>query len=161
MFFDATGSQDGSVVEAVEKLFACCVPTDEERRQKKPTPPLVVLHWGSLSSFPAFITSVSAKYTLFTADGIADPGACAACRWRRCPASPAAAEPDLRQRSRPPRCTGLSPATPSPRSRIAEYGDPAQWRPLAAYNGIDDPLRVRAGTTPAAARRRRRWGSTG
>ena len=29
----------------------------------------------------------------------------------------------------------------------AEYGDPTQWRALAAYNGIDDPQRVRTGTT--------------
>ncbi len=29
----------------------------------------------------------------------------------------------------------------------AEYGDPTQWRALAAYNGIDDPLRLRTGTT--------------
>ena len=29
----------------------------------------------------------------------------------------------------------------------AEYGDPTQWRALAAYNGIDDPMRVRTGTT--------------
>ena len=28
----------------------------------------------------------------------------------------------------------------------AEYGDPAMWRPLAAFNGIDDPLRLRPGT---------------
>ena len=29
----------------------------------------------------------------------------------------------------------------------AEYGDPTQWRPLAAYNGIDDPMRLRPGAT--------------
>jgi nucleoid-associated protein YgaU len=29
----------------------------------------------------------------------------------------------------------------------AEYGDPAHWRPLAAYNGIDDPLRLPNGRT--------------
>ena len=29
----------------------------------------------------------------------------------------------------------------------AEYGDPAHWRPLAAFNGIDDPLRVPIGRT--------------
>jgi nucleoid-associated protein YgaU len=26
-----------------------------------------------------------------------------------------------------------------------EYGDPAEWRPIALANGIDDPLRLRAG----------------
>src|SRR5262245_14187725 len=70
MFFDASGKHDGSVVEAVEKLFSCCVPTDESMNSKKPTPPLVVLRWGSVASFPAFITSVSAKYTLFSPEGI-------------------------------------------------------------------------------------------
>jgi nucleoid-associated protein YgaU len=29
----------------------------------------------------------------------------------------------------------------------AEYGDPTQWRAVAAYNGIDDPMRVPMGTT--------------
>ena len=70
MFFDASGNQDGSVVAAVEKLFSCTVPTEESVGQKKPSPPLVVLHWGAIASFPAFITSVSAKYTLFSAGGL-------------------------------------------------------------------------------------------
>lgn len=29
---------------------------------------------------------------------------------------------------------------------FAEYGDPAAWRALAAFNGIDDPLRMPTGT---------------
>ena len=33
----------------------------------------------------------------------------------------------------------------------AEYGDPTLWRPLAAFNGIDDPLRVPTGQRAAAA----------
>jgi nucleoid-associated protein YgaU len=28
-----------------------------------------------------------------------------------------------------------------------EYGDPAMWRPLAAFNGIDDPLRLQLGSS--------------
>jgi hypothetical protein len=62
MFFDATSSQDGAVVEAVEKLFACCIPTPQSRVKNKSAPPLVVLHWGKVSSFASFVTSVSAKY---------------------------------------------------------------------------------------------------
>jgi nucleoid-associated protein YgaU len=27
-----------------------------------------------------------------------------------------------------------------------EYGDPTMWRPLAAFNGIDDPLRIPEGS---------------
>ena len=69
MFFDATSAQDGSVVQAVEALLRCCVATEKSAGQKKPSPPLVVLHWGAISSFPAFVTSVSAKFTLFSSDG--------------------------------------------------------------------------------------------
>ena len=29
----------------------------------------------------------------------------------------------------------------------AEYGDATLWRPLAAFNGIDDPLRIPEGTS--------------
>ncbi|MFZ1912295.1 MAG: peptidase M23, partial [Propionicimonas sp.] len=53
MFFDATSAQDGSVVKAVESLLSCCVPTEESIGHKKPSPPIVVLHWGSTASFPA------------------------------------------------------------------------------------------------------------
>src|SRR5689334_16151955 len=44
VFFDDTEKLDGSVVERVEQLFSCCVPTDESLGQKKASPPLVVLH---------------------------------------------------------------------------------------------------------------------
>ncbi len=83
LFFDASGKHDGSVVAAVESLFGCCVPTDDSVGKKKPSPPLVVLHWGAITSFPAFITSVSAKYTLFSARAFPS-GRSAASRWRRC-----------------------------------------------------------------------------
>ena len=56
MFFDATSTQDGAVVKAVEQLFACCIPTEQSHGQKKPTPPLVVLHWGKVTSFASFVT---------------------------------------------------------------------------------------------------------
>jgi nucleoid-associated protein YgaU len=39
-----------------------------------------------------------------------------------------------------------------------EYGDPTMWRPLAAFNGIDDPLRAAAGRDPACCHRRRPHG---
>ncbi len=29
---------------------------------------------------------------------------------------------------------------------FAEYGDPTRWRALAAFNDIDDPMRLRTGT---------------
>ena len=37
---------------AVEKLFSCCVPTEKSAGTKKPAPPLVVLHWGTITQLP-------------------------------------------------------------------------------------------------------------
>jgi nucleoid-associated protein YgaU len=145
MFFDATSSQNGSVVKAVEQLFSCCVPTEESAGKKKPTPPIVVLHWGTISSFPAFVTSVSAKYTLFNGQGM-PIRAVVSVAMEEMPGEPFRQNPtsgsaDVRRVHRTVAGDTLASVA------YTEYGDPTQWRALAAYNGIDDPLRVRTGTT--------------
>lgn len=145
MFFDATAAQDGSVVKAVEVLMACCVPTPESIAAKKPSPPLVVLHWGSTASFPAFITSVSVKLTLFNADGTPIRATCAV-QLEEMPGdeyrkqNPTSGSYDVRRVHRTVAGDSLASVA------FAEYGDPASWRALARFNAIDDPLRVPAGT---------------
>ena len=62
---------------------AACRPT-RAHGKNKPMPPLVVFHWGAITSFPAYVTQVSAKYTLFTAERHPDPRHCAPCPCRRC-----------------------------------------------------------------------------
>jgi nucleoid-associated protein YgaU len=145
MFFDATGKQDGSVVKAVETLFSCCVATEKSVGQNWPTPPVVVLHWGAISSFPAFVTSVSAKFTLFKSDGTPIRAVCSVSldempgeKFRK--QNPTSGSQEVRRVHRT--IAGDSLASVA----YAEYGDPAAWRALAAFNGIDDPLRVRTGT---------------
>jgi nucleoid-associated protein YgaU len=145
MFFDATSSQDDSVVKAVEQLFSCCVPTEESAGKKKPSPPIVVLHWGAITSFPAFVTSVSAKYTLFNGQGM-PIRALVSVAMEEMPGEPFRQNPtsgsaDVRRVHRTVAGDTLASVA------YAEYGDPTEWRALAAYNGIDDPLRVRTGTT--------------
>ena len=64
MFFDASDTQDGSVVKPVEQLFACCVPTDESQQQKKGSPAVGGLPLGRRSSsFTGLRQSVSARST--------------------------------------------------------------------------------------------------
>ena len=145
MFFDATSTQDGAVVKAVEKLFGCCIPTEQSHSQKKPTPPLVVLHWGNITSFASYVTSVSAKFTLFYADGMPIRAVCSVAM-EEMPGEPFKQNPtsgsyDVRRVHR--LIAGETLASVA----YAEYGDPTQWRPLAAYNGIDDPMRLQAGST--------------
>jgi hypothetical protein len=145
MFFDATSNPNGSVVAAVEQLLSCLVPTEESAGQKKPSPPLVVLHWGAISSFPAFVTSVTAKYTLFSSNGTPIRASCAVqmeempgAPWRQ---NPTSGSHDVRRVHR----TVAGDSLPS--VAYAEYGDPTRWRALARYNDIDDPMRIPTGST--------------
>jgi len=144
LFFDATDTMDGKVVSLVDQLFQCCVPTDDSLGKKKASPPLVVLQWGKVKSFAGFVTSVQAKYTLFTSQGTPIRATCNVSI-EEMPGNPPKQNP-----------TSGGLALTSVRTIVAgdslasiaykEYGDPTMWRPLAAFNGIDDPLRLRLGT---------------
>ncbi|WP_448612541.1 CIS tube protein [Modestobacter sp. URMC 112] len=141
MFFDAAGKKDrGGVVGQVETLLSCCIPTVETRGQKRACPPLVVFQWGQVVGFPAFVTSVSAKYSLFASDG-----------------TPLRATCGVTLEELAGELKGQNPTSGSLSARrhhtvvagdslaslaYREYGDPEMWRPLAEYNGIDDPLRL-------------------
>ena len=144
MFFDATDKRDASVVKAVETLLSCCVATKKSAGQTKATPPLVVLHWGTITSFPAFVTSVSAKFTLFNSDGTPIRATCSVSLEEMpgvtFPQNPTSGSHEVRRVHRTIAGDTLASVA------YAEYGDPNAWRPLAAFNGIDDPLRVRTGT---------------
>ena len=153
LFFDASGKQDASVVEAVERLFECCLPTEESRGKNKPSPPLVVLHWGKVTSFPAFVTQVSAKYTRFAFDGTPIRATCS-LSLEEMPGDPAKQNPTsggLSARRAHTVTAGDSLASLAYR----EYGDPTLWRALARYNGIDDPIRLRPGHRAADPEHRR------
>ncbi len=144
MFFDASDTHDGSVVVAVEKLFGCCVPTDDSVGKNKASPPLVVFSWGTITSFPAFVTSVSAKYTLFAANGTPIRATCSVSL-EEMPGEPGKQNPTsggLAARKSHHMVTGDTLA----HLAYAEYGDARLWRTLAEFNGIDDPMRVADGT---------------
>lgn len=151
MFFDEAERRDGSVVTAVEQLLACCVPTKDSLGKKKASPPLVVFLWGPIVGFPAFVTQVSAKYTLFSFDGTPLRATCTVALEELAGETPGQnpTSGSLAVRRHHTVIDGDSLASVAYR----EYGDPGLWRALAAYNGIDDPLRLRPGASllvPAA-----------
>lgn len=151
MFFDASDTELGSVVQPVEELFSLCVPTDDSVANNKATPPLVQLNWGAIVSFPAFITSVQAKYTLFAQDGTPIRATCSVSM-EEMPGDPPGQNPTSGALSAHAVHTVISGDS---LASIAyqEYGDPSMWRPLAWANNIDDPMRLRIGATlivPAA-----------
>jgi hypothetical protein len=144
LFFDATDSPAGGVIDRVEKLFSCCVPL-EGTGQKVPSPPWVLFCWGSVRSFVAAVTSVNAKYTLFRPDGTPVRAVCQVTL-EEIPGVPRPQNPTsggLAARRTHTIVTGDTLQSVAYR----EYGDPTHWRALAEVNGIDDPMRIPSGTS--------------
>ncbi|WP_239070524.1 CIS tube protein [Cellulomonas chitinilytica] len=143
MFFDASDTHDDSVVKNVEKLFECCVPTPTSLAAKKASPPWVQFRWGGLTSFLAYVSTVSAKYTLFTAEGLPIRATCSVTLEELAGAPPKTNPTSGGQA--PHREHVLVSGDTLPAIAYREYGDPGLWRAVAAANGIDDPTRLRPG----------------
>ena len=145
MFFDASGKQDDAVVQRVDKLFACCVPTDASLKQNKGSPPWVLFRWGELTGFLAYVASVQVKYTLFTAAGLPVRATCTVSL------EEIAGNPPKQN----PTSGGLVPRRVhvviegDTLAGIAynEYGNASLWRAVASANRIDDPMRLRPGSS--------------
>lgn len=162
MFFDASGAHDGSVVTQVERLFSCCVPTPATHQQKKGAPPWVVFRWGDLTGFLAYVSSVQAKYTLFTSSGLPIRAVCTVTLDELAGEAP----------KQNPTSGGLVPrrlhvvVEGDTLAGVAygEYGDASLWRAVAQVNRIDDPTRLRPGqhlllpTVDELARQGDAWG---
>lgn len=139
MFLDATEKMDDSVVKAVERLFACMV-----CGEGKPTPPWVIFHWGGLTGFPAFVSSVTAKYTLFTPGGMPVRAVCTVAieevfgtTKRQNPTSGSLSARDVHVVVAGDTLAGMA---------YFYYGEPGFWRAIAEANDIGDPMRLRPGT---------------
>ncbi|BCW71121.1 peptidase M23 [Arthrobacter sp. NicSoilB8] len=145
MFFDASAKQDDAVVKRVEKLFSCCTPTPASLKQNKGSPPWVLFRWGQLTGSLSYIASVQVKYTLFTAAGVPVRATCTVAL------EEIAGDPPKQN----PTSGGLVPRRVhvliegETLAGIAynEYGNASLWRAVAAANRIDDPMRLRSGTS--------------
>jgi Contractile injection system tube protein len=145
LLFDAWATGEDSVAPSVDQLIDWCNPTSSSISQSRPSPPILAFTWGQNKFFDAYLQSVDAQYTMFKADGTP----------LRATVSVALVEvPNEPARQNPTSGSLLGHRT----ARLVageslhsiayrEYGSAALWRGLAAENGIDDPLRVRPGTT--------------
>jgi hypothetical protein len=120
---------------------------------QKERPPVCTITWGPTVDpyaglpFKGVLESLSQKFTMFLADGT-PVRATLDVQFKE-------GEAPARQRRRNPRGSG-SPLEPKRRVvregdalwRIAaeEYGDPAQWRPIAVANNITTPRALDPGT---------------
>lgn len=140
--FDLSGEK--TVKDAMETLLAWVGPTKSsiDDDAETPDPPVLQLDWGG-PKFKGYLTSVNIDVTLFRKDG-----------------TPAKATAGISMTAVSDWVPGQNPTSGSLQSRkthvlgdgdslqslaYGEYHDPNLWRGLAAFNGIDDPMRIRPG----------------
>ncbi|WP_328940450.1 LysM peptidoglycan-binding domain-containing protein [Streptomyces sp. NBC_00250] len=147
VFLDRSGDPSSNdVQQQVELLLSCCEVTQQSIAAKAPSPPWVQFSWGSFSTvqFVAYVTSVSATYTLFSPSGIPIRATCSLSLTEISSATkkqnPTSGALSARRVHRT--VAGDSLASLAWR----EYGDATRWRVIAEANRIDDPMRLRPGT---------------
>lgn len=148
ILFDAYEEKVGDVSPAVKKLLDWTKPTADSINKDKPQPPIVQFDWGgnpAIDEFKGYIESVSATYTMFNKSGKPIRAKCSISL---------KSVTKLAQKAQNPTSGSLE----SRRSHMliegetlhsiayAEYGLAGYWRALAAFNKIDDPMRLRAGS---------------
>ena len=139
-FLSAPATTD--VEKAVLQLFGCVEP-EKATAQDNPRPPFVQLAWGSFHTGISVMKSVSAKITLFDAQG-----------------KPSRATVQLQLQEvplDPPKTNPTSGGVAGRRVHVVvegdtlqsiayqELDDPNRWRDIAVANRIDDPTRIRPG----------------
>jgi len=115
-------------------------------------PPHVTFTWGKVLTFQAVPDSLSIQYTLFHPDGRpirataklsliqvskAEDGSSAAGEQKQNPTT----------RGDILRSHVVTDGDSLASIAFSAYGDPTKWRTIADANGIDDPLRLRRGTS--------------
>ncbi len=156
LMFD--GTEDGeSVAKTVDKLNALTKVDDSIRngtrsggsggqsQSQQHRPPTVQFLWGNYLSFKAVIWKVAATFSLFLDDGT-PVRASVVVTFKQI-------EDEAIFPSQNPTSGGrtgervhhLGPRETLDQVAYAAYGQTGLWRGLAAFNGIDDPLRLQAG----------------
>lgn len=137
-----TGSED--VSQDVEMLMAWTNPTRQSLEDHRPMPPIVFFHWGSKPLFDAYVKGVSARYVLFTGEGV-PLRASVDVAFEEVPSEPARQNPTSGGAGSKSRVVAVGESLHS--IAYQEYGRAALWRGLAEANDIDDALVVPPGTT--------------
>jgi hypothetical protein len=129
-------------------LMSGSVGETDAKNNKHQRPPHVMFTWGKFSTFPAVVTQVGQKFTLFLENGL-----------------PARATLSVTLQEVPEKAAKKSQQGQNPTSRAAgasrvrvvqmgdtidliaaaELGDPGAWRRVAETNDLEDPRRLTPG----------------
>ncbi len=147
LYFDSTDS--GADVRTMTGKLAAMMLVNSALHQDSSNqgrPPKVQFSWGPMITFWAAITHLQLTFQLFKEDGTP-------LRAKASVTFTQVDDPNSRSWQNPTsggvtgeRIHRLGPRETLELVAFAELGDASLWRPLAAFNGIDDPLRLRPGT---------------
>jgi Contractile injection system tube protein len=114
-------------------------------QSKQGRPPTVTFQWGTYLSFVAVIQSLSSKFSLFLDDGTAVRATVDLTLWQIADEDAFAKQNPTSGGRTGEQVHRLAPRETLDQVAYAVYGKTSLWRALAAFNGIDDPLRLQAG----------------
>lgn len=146
VWFDAWDDADADVTRSVKALLGWTKPT-KASMDKVPQPPILNVEWGASQVFQdyrCFLKSVSAKYVLFKPDGTPIRASCTIAL-EEVPEEPQGTNPTSGSRESR-RSLVLDEGDSLAGIAYRKYGDPSLWRGIAAFNAIDDPMRLSPGT---------------
>jgi hypothetical protein len=123
-----------------------CLEPHKKTKNDKPSPPFVSLGWGSTHYIDqAIVKSVSVKYTRFKSDGSPIRAVAAVSLEELRPANAKQNPTSGGLDAEVERLIG--PGDTLQLIAYQELGSPELWRVIADVNGIDDPFRMREGTS--------------
>jgi nucleoid-associated protein YgaU len=156
LFFDTYEARQ-DVREHTNEIYHL---TTVERHPELHRPPLCRLAWGSFNfnDFLWVLQSLTQRFTLFLDDGT-PVRATLSCTFRQWRSDEVEARLLEKRSSDVVKTRTVRRDDTLSHIAAASYKDPAQWRPIAEANGIDNPRRLQVGqvlTIPALTRRRAR-----
>ena len=142
MFFDATATQDGWWSRPSRRCSSCCVPTEESARPEEAVAAAGRAALGHDLQLPGVRHLGQREVHPVQLRRHPDPGGLQRDAWRRCRASSSGKQnPTSGSHERPPGAPHGRRRHPGLGRVRASTATRPPGAPLAAFNGIDDPLR--------------------
>lgn len=147
IFFDDWEALAGDVTKDVEQLLDWCTPTKKSIGNNKSQPPILRFTWGAnmhLQVHKYYLSSVNATYTMFRRDGT-PVRATADIKLSEVPTDDPDGQNPTSGAINTRRTHLISQGDSLQSIAYREYGRAGLWRGIAAFNNIDDPMRLQLG----------------
>lgn len=144
LLIDHSDRDKPQVAKQVDLLLSAVVPITKSIQQGRPTPPWAVFGWGRRIPMVAFVSTVSATYTLFRPDGTPVRARCSVTL-EEVPTDPMPRQNPTSGSDRALRQHVVVAGDSLPSIALEAYGDVSRWRDIADVNRIDDPMRLAPG----------------